>query len=690
MTRLLHTLPAPLLATLSYIAITLAFFWPAVFTLNDALPGGPVAAIDGWQNVWHLWWAEQALRSGANPFFTPLLYHPDGVNLTVHPLNVSNGLLVLPITALVGPLPAYNVALLLAFVLSGLGAFLLAREGGASPQAAFVAGLLFSFGPFHATKAYDGQLEWIALQWAVLSVWMLLRTLHSTRLLPAIGAGLLLALTGYTSLYQLLFLAVLSPLLVLMYWPRTTAEEPVVLRITRLGLVPIVALLALAPMLAGLATAVRDVTGGPPASGGLPDPELIARSANLLDFWLPSYLHPLWGDTIAQLGPWLHPNIAAWNHALGYTAIALAGVAGTLRWRQTWPWLAIACIGLWLALGPVLSIGDRQVHAPMLYPLLMNVPGMEIARRPGHFVVLTLIALIPLTALGLDELRKRYGPLVFAIAVLLAAAELAPPNWPLQRPAVHPVFTELAARDDAIIVLPIENDSSASLTQQIVHGRPIVGGFLARIPPFPFASETPGVRQLWRLAPDGATLADPVGGSPAAVLAAHGISDVVVDWSKIPVSRRTTAEAALAEALPDLNPVDHNNELSVYHLPPVTRPLAYVAGGWYPEERTAARRWRWMAAEATIVLLNPSSEPVPMTLYLQAEGFATERLTELHLNGASLKTWTVAPQPATTAISLRVLLPPGANRLTLNAPTAPDPAGRGPISIALTGIAITP
>jgi hypothetical protein len=686
--RYARTRPAPLLATLGYLTITLAFFWPALPFLGTALPGGPVAAIDGWQNVWHLWWAELALRSGANPFFTPLLYHPDGVNLAVHPLNLSNGLLVLPITALFGPLAAYNVALLLAFVLASLGAYLLARETGAGPGAAFVAGLLFSFGPFHATKAYDGQLEWIALQWLPFYVWMLVRTLKQPRLHTAIVAGLLLAIIGYTSLYYLIFMAVLSPLLALLALPSTPPHARIA-QLGRLLLVPLVAVPALAPLLINLAAAVRAVTGGASLAPGGSDPELVARSANLLDFWLPSYLHPLWGAAIAQLGPWLHPNIAAWNHALGYTAIALAITAGVAARRHARPWLIVGVVGLLLALGPVLSIGAWQFALPMPYQALMTIPGMEVARRPGHFVVLTLLALVPLTALGMEALHKRYGPPALALAVLLAALELAPPAWTLHRTATHPVFAELAAAEGAVLVLPIANDSSESLTDQIVHGRPLVGGFLARIPPFPFANETPGVRQLWRLTPDGARLADPAGGAPPDVMAAYGIRDIVVRWAQINPAQRAAAEAAVAEALPGLQPSYSDADLSVYRLPPpAPSPLAYVAAGWYPEERDGDRRWRWMGESATIVLVNPTPAPMPITLRLTAEGFAADRPTSLAFNGAPLKQWKVPAQPAATSLTLRLLLPPGSSRLNLSAPSAADPAGRGPISLALTGLAM--
>jgi hypothetical protein len=671
-----------------YVALTLLFFAAALPTLATALPGGPVAAIDGWQNVWHLWWADQALRAGANPFFTPLLYHPDGVNLAVHPLNISNGVLFWPITASVGPLLAYNLALLSAFVLAGVGAYLLARQVGANAGAAFVAGALFSFSPFHVSKAYDGQLEWIAIQWLPFYLWLLLRLIARPRLQTAVLTGLCLALVGYTSLYYLIFVAVLSPLVVLLLVPRTPWRE----RTAHLGmiaLVPLITLIALAPLIRDLAAAVQAVTGGGGSASSGIDPELVARSANLIDFWLPSYLHPLWGDTVAQLGPLLHPNIAAWNYALGYTAIGLALIGCVSAWQRAWPWLIIAVIGLIFALGPVLSIGTRQFTLPMPYQLLMLLPGMEVARRPGHFVVLTLLALVPLTALGLQALLAQRGRWVLLMVGLLAAAELAPPRWQLLRDPTPPVFAELAAGAGALLVLPIANDSSASLTQQIAHGRPLVGGFLARIPPFPFANETPGVRQLWRLQPDGASLADPAGGDPAALMAAYGIRDVVIDWAAIAPDRRTAATAALAEALPGIAPRTADAAISVYRLPPAPpQPLAYVAAGWYPEERDGPRRWRWMGEQATIRLVNPTANPLPITLLLQAEAFATERPVALTFNSSPLRTWNVAAQPQASRISLRLLLPPGSHALRLHAPAAADPAGRGAISIALTEVQV--
>jgi hypothetical protein len=66
--------PAAVLAAVAYLLAAIAAFAPALPDLTASFPGGLVAGVDGWQNVWHLWWAQRALASGQNPLFTPLLY----------------------------------------------------------------------------------------------------------------------------------------------------------------------------------------------------------------------------------------------------------------------------------------------------------------------------------------------------------------------------------------------------------------------------------------------------------------------------------------------------------------------------------------------------------------------------------------------------------------------------------------
>ena len=55
------------------------FFTSKVLALN--LPNDPNVAVDVYQHLWHQWWVAFALSHGQNPFFTRLLYYPEGIDL---------------------------------------------------------------------------------------------------------------------------------------------------------------------------------------------------------------------------------------------------------------------------------------------------------------------------------------------------------------------------------------------------------------------------------------------------------------------------------------------------------------------------------------------------------------------------------------------------------------------------------
>ncbi|NTV65925.1 MAG: hypothetical protein HGA65_20645, partial [Oscillochloris sp.] len=197
-------------ACAGYALAALLVMAPALLRIASAIPGGPVAAVDGWQNVWNLWWVQRALASGHNPFFSDMIFYPQGVSLALQTLGLSNGILALPVTAIWGPAAGYNAAVLLALILCGLAGCALALEVSGDRLVAFLAGLIFTCSPYHLTRIYDGQLELIALQWPTFYALFFFRALAGRAWRDALLAGLFLALTGYTSLYYLIFMAIFS------------------------------------------------------------------------------------------------------------------------------------------------------------------------------------------------------------------------------------------------------------------------------------------------------------------------------------------------------------------------------------------------------------------------------------------------------------------------------------------------
>lgn len=677
------------LVLLGYGALSCLLFAPLLPSFLSAIPGGPVADVDGWQNVWNLWWVARAVGRGQDPFFTHMLFYPDGVALHLQTLNSSNGLLALPITALLGPIAGFNAALLLGFTLSGFFGFLLAYRVSGSLAGALIGGVVFACSPFHLTKAWDGQLEWIALQWLALYAYALLLALETGAARHALLAGLALALVGYTSWYVLLFVGIATALLAAIWLVRPSVPLGRWLLIRQLALVGGLGLLLLLPV---LLPAIGARGGGEATPRGAIDDLVLIHSANLYDALLPSGIHPLWGAAVERLVRSWHPYIAAWNIALGYTALALAGVALLGAWRAAWRWGALLLAAWVLALGPLLQIGAWVTPIPLPYRALLWLPGVELARRPSHFIVIATLALAPLAALGARWLLERFASATarratLAIIALLLAVELLPPSWQLHRLSVHPFFASAAATPGALLDLPPRPESSLPLEAQIVHGRPILGGFVSRPPDDPFVRQAPGVRALWAMQPDSTTLLrQPDDGLQA--LNASQIRTVTIDRAAVAPERRESLALAIAETMPDTAPIYRDAQLEAYAVPAVApRPFAYFGGGWYDEERDGQRRWRWMGAAGEIVIVNPTQRARAVTLSLTAQTLASqagpgERAVSMLVDGRAASGFSAAPQAAAHRFVL--LVEPGSHIVRLISTTDREKGGVRQLSIVVT------
>jgi hypothetical protein len=658
---------------IGYTLFALLLMAPVLPQFASAIPGGAVADVDGWQNVWNFWWSAQAFQNGQNPFVTDLLFYPAGADLHLQPVGWSNLFLALPVSALWGPVAGYNFALILGIILSGLGAYALALHVGAGRLAAALAGLLYMASPYHLTRIYDGQLELAAIQWLPIYVLFLLRTLESRvhareqsgrrarrpYSWDALIAGVALAIVGYTSLYYLLMLALLSPLVVLL-WARNRAAY------RRAALVALTAGVLMLPVLGPAVQTARNAE----VIGANPE-EAQARSTNLLDVVLPSYLHPLWGEALfEQVSATWHNYSGDWNAALGYGVLILALIGSRRAWAQAWRWWIVASLGLLFALGPELQIGPWNSGLPMPYALFDSVPGLSLGRRPHLFVVLITLALVPLTALGWQALLQARGGCIAAIALAaLLVFELTPRPWPLLPYAVHPIFTTLAADTGALLeVPPARYKYSVPQVAQTVHGRPIFGGYLARPPLYDWINEAPVLRELWQMRSERGRPLIAGSSTPAAALRSYGLRDLVLRPPLIAPDRAPEIATILAEALPGVAPTFADAEVEVYRIPddPLLPFAGLVGDGWHREEAADGRAFRWMRATGAITLVNPTDTPVVLRLMLRLQSYNSPRPLSFSLNGAPFGTQQIGVGEANVYLWMR--LEPGQHRLELSAP----------------------
>ncbi|MCX7859917.1 MAG: hypothetical protein N2385_07500, partial [Chloroflexus sp.] len=265
---------------------------------------------DSFQNVWMLWWTAKAVTSGQSPFQTDMLFYPLNVDLFWQPLQVTNGLLALPITLSFGPIAAYNTIAMLTFISSALAMFWLVRRLGYSSLAAGIAAMMFAFSPFHITKLYDGQLEVMSIQYfplLTIGLWSIIYG-KGLKVFACLLVSCLIVWIVLTSLYYGLF----SFMYVGAFfgWSLLIYRAPIRQFLRRS--VQLV-LCFLAPVLLLLAN-LANMPYSKPEVAAL---RMQGRSAQLIDFILPSPYHPIWGEAVSRLQASLHPNVGMVNISLG-------------------------------------------------------------------------------------------------------------------------------------------------------------------------------------------------------------------------------------------------------------------------------------------------------------------------------------------------------------------------------------
>jgi hypothetical protein len=124
---------------IGYLAAGIAVTWPLATYLRGRLPD----IQDPASYVWSLWWVAHQVTHLGNPWFTPRLAAPVGVQLGYDTLMPLLGLLMLPVTLLAGPALSYNLLVVLLPGLLCYAMYRVARLWLTSEGGAVAAGALF-------------------------------------------------------------------------------------------------------------------------------------------------------------------------------------------------------------------------------------------------------------------------------------------------------------------------------------------------------------------------------------------------------------------------------------------------------------------------------------------------------------------------------------------------------------------
>lgn len=154
-----------------FTGITAAVYYPVISNIKTVVNG---ALDDAYAILWYIWWFKHSIVDlHISPSFSALVESPYGVAITHS--TILNHLIALPFTSLWGPVASYNIMILLSFVLSAVGMYLLVYEITVSAAPSAFSALAYAFSPYHTAFSASGGMDGAQIQYMPLTLLFLLR-----------------------------------------------------------------------------------------------------------------------------------------------------------------------------------------------------------------------------------------------------------------------------------------------------------------------------------------------------------------------------------------------------------------------------------------------------------------------------------------------------------------------------------
>jgi hypothetical protein len=354
------------------------------------------------QFMWFLAWPSTAIELGQNPLLTDRLNAPEGANLMWNAAMPLLGAVLTPLTRGVGPILAYNIAVLLGIALSGLSAFAAIRRFTDRPLGALVGGALYAFSPFvvsHATLHLNMVHVWAPPLFLIILDKLIVERRSRPEVLGAI-LGLLGAIQLLT-FEELLATSALSGLLLVLVAALVVYERGPVFESTRRLLRAVAPGVAVFLLIAGGPLAVQFF--GPQQIHSQVQPPAVF-STDLLNAILPTDYTLLAPKPITELSN----EFSGLHHeATGYIGVPMLLVLAWVVWEQrrdrrvvTAGIMVVALFAL--SLGPDVFIGTEQHRWFTPWEPIGDLPLIEHA-LPGRLTLYMWLAIAVMVAIAIDR-----------------------------------------------------------------------------------------------------------------------------------------------------------------------------------------------------------------------------------------------------------------------------------------------
>lgn len=486
-----------------YSGLTLLMTMPVITSLTSHVAG---QGGDPWQTMWrfeHEWENRDLLRvfGGGEARL---------VNNSVWPwmgLHIAFGEPV-----------AYNLVLLFSFILSGYFMYLLVRHLTRHEAAAFLAGVLYMFLPFHVAHSL-GHFGAMQTQWLPLAILLLLMWVKQPTAWRTVGLALVVTLQSWTEHHYFLWLGIVAVIFVIFQLKHLLIPDPsphlrrrdhlsasgersAVGRVRWIQGILLCVLIFIFALLPWLPTMKLAAQGG--SSIELGSEQTIRFSADIFSYITPPQWQPMWGGISYELfGRHFTGNVVEATQFLGFLPVLLLlFFHQSLPRRQKVFWLSVATVFFVISLGPWLHIFGEILPVPLPYALFDSLPVFSAVRavaRAGVMVGLSMSVLF-----GWVLARELKRPISGAIVLALILAEFLFLPVPLQTTKLSQAYNVIAhSPGKSLIEIPAATNyavASQALYASLIHDKEVVGNIaLERAS----GSETlkelrslPGLRQL--------------------------------------------------------------------------------------------------------------------------------------------------------------------------------------------------
>jgi hypothetical protein len=488
-----------------YLLLAILLTYPLITKFFISIPG---FGGDAYIFLYNQWWFKHALANNLNFFHSPMLLYPFGVDLPLSTMTIFNSLIISFFNLFLPSIAAFNLFIIFSLVAAAEGMYLLLKYLIKNKVAAFLGGLLFSFHPYIFYEIWEGHFNYFTVYFIPFFVYFLIKATQeqNKRYINATLAALFLAISFYTDLYYaygLVFVFIIYCLWFLYHKKRKVFKDIKIFLFIASLFILMVLPLGIQLLRASKSGAYVSAT----------NEQISLYSPDVRSLLVPSFLNTFFGNSIFPYYQDL--DIHGGVIFIGYTLLILMIFGSYVIYKKREEpsfgfWKPLSIFFLFLSLGPILFIGSletivgKQITIPLPYQLLYFLPFFKSILVPPRFIIFFIFSLVIPAAYGfkfiLDNIKKSFYKISFTIVVMaLILFEYSSAPISLSETKIPEFYKKIAVDkvNYAILELPFAlstsfytlgdiNSSSRLQYFQTIHDKPILGGYISRVPNYIF------------------------------------------------------------------------------------------------------------------------------------------------------------------------------------------------------------